>query len=480
MWISDLTVFPLLCAMDADTVVISADAERVEENGLHSDEAYEGDETIANEMISDANATSEVLYVTKDGEMNEPLPGEVNMEDCKLTNGSSAPGEVGLQETHHEKISKKQMSQGKSKTTNPLSSKIAGPAGLKKTSNGKEEKVTSNGITSTSSRSKQSYLISTRSVNDGKIATGNANKIKPTLTTNIAKKTKQPSKSQPAPSMDNVVESNGPMDKTELKPLSNEEPHKVEGDQDSAGSPTSGDAKTTRVSKLPTYGFSFKCNERAEKRREFYSKLEEKIHAKEAEIINQEAKSKETQEAELRMLRKSLNFKATPMPNFYQEPTPAKVELKKIPTTRPKSPKLGRRKSSPPAVANTDLSDNHLRAKPDLAMKVSQNKSAKTTSLALPQKPQRKSLPRLPSQKTPLTKTTVKASPCTVDSSNSGSAPTQIGPEAGPPELGQTERVTEMEQVVHLEGSQDMPTTEQEAVVESRRPKFTSSIDQTI
>jgi hypothetical protein len=97
-------------------------------------------------------------------------------------------------------------------------------------------------------------------------------------------------------------------------------------------------ATTTNFTPTTASGFNFKCEERAQKRREFYAKLEERMKAKEEERKRVEAKRLEEKEAQFKELRRALTYKANPVPSFYQEPVPPKPELKKIPPTRAKSP----------------------------------------------------------------------------------------------------------------------------------------------
>ncbi|GAB2277602.1 hypothetical protein Dimus_012310 [Dionaea muscipula] len=129
-------------------------------------------------------------------------------------------------------------------------------------------------------------------------------------------------------------------------------PRKVLADDDNwslASSAASVRTTKTTVGVAPT----FKSAERVEKRKEFYAKLEEKHRALEAEKREYEARTKEEEEAAIKQLRKSMVVRANPVPSFYYEAPPPKRELKKLPTTRAKSPNIGRRKSCGDAVRSS-------------------------------------------------------------------------------------------------------------------------------
>ncbi|CAL0301810.1 unnamed protein product [Lupinus luteus] len=139
---------------------------------------------------------------------------------------------------------------------------------------------------------------------------------------------------------------------TPKKPMQHDDKkHHDDEDNWSLASSSIASARTFRSKVTVGSAPKFRSSERAEKRREFYMKLEEKQRALEEEKNQYESRKKEEEQAALRQLRKKLVIKAKPVPSFYYEGLPPKTELKKLPLTCPKSPKLSRRKSCGDAVA---------------------------------------------------------------------------------------------------------------------------------
>ncbi|KAL0004430.1 hypothetical protein SO802_011991 [Lithocarpus litseifolius] len=98
--------------------------------------------------------------------------------------------------------------------------------------------------------------------------------------------------------------------------------------------------------------FTFRSEERAAKRKEFFQKLEEKINAKEAEKVQPQTRPKEKSHFDIKNLQQSTDFKAKLNEDLNHRSQSLSNPPKKISLTQPRSPNL-RRKPVPSPVQDS-------------------------------------------------------------------------------------------------------------------------------